>query len=152
MISKTFIVTSLLLTFTHISHADLSKTHTASPLEDKWVYVRASEASTLFIEKHLKGKERFFSIENDINGQHWFNELSNDTKFSFRIKEVSRNEMDVLIHYYAADYPVPQRTLIYPFRDVDDTWVVIHFYDNRENVMRFTTLAEKLGEIEYLSE
>lgn len=149
---KNYIIVLLFVVFSLASKADLSQTHTASPLEGAWLYVRASEASTLFIEEHNKGKERFYSIENDELGNSWFSEYSLDTKYSYRIKELTRNELDILIHYHAEDYPAPQRTLIYPFRDVDDTWVVIHFYEGRENVMRFSTLAEKLDEIEYLNE
>ena len=124
-------------------------THTLTPLKDEWLYVRASEASTLFISEHNKGKEVTCAIVEE-GGQLYFTEKSAEGTRSFEIDRIEKDDHTYEIFYQGDDFA--EKTLIYPFRDVDETWVIIHFTPEAENPVHFITLASNKDHIPYLNE
>ena len=145
------IVSILILTLgcSIIKAEDLSRTHTYSPLEGEWVYARASEASTLFIETQYKGKETFFHI-NDTNDGLYLIEQRPEASMSYPIDKIERKGLDIEISYKEGAN-APEKTLIYPYRDIDNAWVIIH-YTPGENGVHFITPSKYLSSIEYLNE
>lgn len=130
---------------------NLAQSHSLSPLEGQWLYVRVSEASTLFIEKAHKGKETTFTIQTHDNQPISFNETQGANQTQYNIKGVERKGDDIHITYEPAENN-PTKTLLYPFRDVDNTWAVIHYYTNRSNQLYFAAPASVLEGIDYIDE
>lgn len=144
-----YILLGLICANAALATANLSVTHKLTPLEDEWLYVRASEASTLFISEHNKGNEVTCAvIEKD--GRQFFTETSATGTRSFEIDRIEKNELAYEIYYKGDDFA--DKTLIYPFRDVDETWVIIHFTPGSENPVHFITLASNKASIPYLNE
>lgn len=129
---------------------ELSSTHTYSPLEGEWIYARASEASTLFIETKDKGMETFFHIQKDNKSSRLVEKKQGEMLNSYPIKSVNMNGLDIEIAYDQEDN-VPLKTLIYPYRDIDNTWVIIHYREG-ENDVHFITPSKFLASIDYLDE
>ena len=67
------------------------------------------------------------------------------------VKSISRNAMDITILYEANPEQI-ERTLIYPYRDIDQTWVLIHYKTQGENEMYFITPQQNWASIAYLNE
>lgn len=142
-------IAGLLWSQTIFATPAIDLTHTLSPIENEWLYVRASEASTLFISESDKGKETTCAvIEKD--GRRYFTEKSAKETRSFEIKRIEKDDRTYNLYYTGNDFA--ERTVIYPFRDVDETWVVIHFVPGSENPVHFITHASNKSSIPYLNE
>jgi len=127
----------------------LEETHTLSPIEGEWLYVRASEASTLFISESQKGKETTFSVREDT-GRFYFTEMSQGNERSFEIDRIEKDDRTYNLHYTGDEFA--ERTMIYPYRDVDEAWVLIHFTTEEENPVHFITRSSNKESIPYLNE
>lgn len=147
---RRFIYVSILLTFSHYCFAELSLTHTLSPLKGEWVYVRASEASTLFIETKNKANETFFEIV-EIGNQPFFKEYSKNFSKKLPIADIKKSGNEIEI-FYQEHSIAPAKTLIYPYRDIPEAWVIIHFNKGEENKVHFITSSKNLPKIEYYDE
>lgn len=140
---------ALLLASSTSATPSLELTHTLSPIEQEWLYVRASEASTLFISESEKGNETTYEIV-EKGDRRFFRESNKDTTRSYEIDRIEKENRDYIIHY--KDDGFAERTLIYPFRDVDEAWVLIHYMPQAENPVHFVTHASNKSNIPYLNE
>lgn len=126
----------------------------------KYVYTRASEASTLFIETRFRGREPHFILsKSDPDGtsrttpQKWtWKEFDGAKSTTWTAELVKISGADR--HFLLTDKEGREhKVLVYPFRDIEQTWVVIHYFpDREENPIFFATPFSRLPEIEYLDE
>ena len=126
----------------------------------KYVYTRASEASTLFIETKFRGREPHFELsesptagDSGATPQKWiWKEFdgSKSTTWTAELRKISGADR----HFLLTDKEGREhKVLVYPFRDIEQTWVVIHYFPDRdENPIFFATPFSRLPEIEYLDE
>ena len=142
-------LTGLLIAATAIAMPPLEQSHTLDPLKGEWLYVRASEASTLFLSEHSRGQETTCAIV-EKDGELYFTETAPSGTRSFAIERIEQQDRSYTLRYKGHSFA--EKTIIYPFRDVDETWVLIHFVAASENPVHFITLASNRANIPYLNE
>ena len=113
--------------------------------------MRASEASTLFIDKNLKGTEPYgHLIVLGKNNFQWL-EFDGQKTTRWKITAIDRNEKQLTLQFSTPtgnSTPSSPRLVIYPYRDIDNCLVMIRFDpEAEENPVRFATpysVKEKL--------
>ena len=112
-------------------------------LIEPWIFVRASEASTLFIDDSLKNREPYgHLLVGEDNRYQWLEFDGKRTK-RWKVAGTDRNEKQLTLHLTPIEEPVnggTSRLVIYPYWDIDNCLVMIRFDPGaEENPVRFST-------------
>lgn len=97
-------------------------------------YARASEASTLFIHENLASSPPYLRIEEKPTGVYWAEDFDGKQQRIFHITQVERKNNDLLIELVPTTKKSGRKRnyTIYPYRDIDNTFVVIQAIDGQE--------------------
>ncbi len=120
-----------------------------------WIFVRASEASTLFIDETLKGREPYgHLIVLDESRYQWL-EFDGVSTALWNVTCIERDERQMTVHLQsivANPEAKPSRLVVYPYWDIDDCLVMIRFDPGaEENPVRFSTPYSFKGNLPYLA-
>lgn len=108
-----------------------------------WIFVRASEASTLFIDESFKDREPYGHLV--VLGEKRTQWLEFDGKETtlWDVTGATRNEKELtlrLVPTAGETEKKPSRLVIYPYWDIDHCLVMIRFDPGaEENPVRFST-------------
>lgn len=116
---------------------------TLRDLIEPWIFVRASEASTLFIDDNLKNREPYgHLLVADNNQYHWL-EFDGTRTELWKVSGIDRSEKQLTLHLTPINGHEDgraSRLVIYPYWDIDNCLVMIRFDpDAEENPVRFST-------------
>lgn len=115
-----------------------------SDLYTPWVFARASEASTLFIEPHFRGKEPYGHIIKNADTLQWF-EFDGEQALIWKITRFEENDKELYLFLEDGG-----KVLVFPYWDIDQCLLVIRFTPNSdENPTRFSVPYQHLSEIPY---
>jgi len=118
-----------------------------SDLEKPWIFARASEASTLFIDPSLKGKEPYAHIIKQGDNLQWF-EFDGESSQLWKVDKHTVTDKELVLFLEGGG-----KVLIFPYWDIDHCLLIIRFStDGGENPTRFSVPYQYLSEIEYIKE
>lgn len=110
-----------------------------------WVFARASEASTLFIEPHFKGKEPYAHLLN-VNGSYQWFEFTGEHSLLWKVLSFEETEKELTLHLEGGG-----KVLAFPYWDIDHCLLIIRFDpDADENPTRFATPYQYLDTIPFM--
>ncbi len=108
-----------------------------------WVFVRASEASTLFIDDQFRGREPYGHLLAIGNDRFQWLEFDGSATTVWDVTEIHRSEKQLTLHLSATATDrekKPSRLVVYPYWDIDHCLVMIRFVPGaEENPVRFCT-------------
>ena len=137
----------LLLAQVH-AEAPIPKPHPVPKLADlykPWVFARASEASTLFIEPHFKGSEPYGHLVKTADALYWF-EFDGKKSDLWVVTEYKEADKQLELHLENGS-----RVLIFPYWDIDHCLLIIRKDSKLENnPTRFSVPYTLLPSIPYL--
>ena len=92
-----------------------------------WAFARASEASTLFVNQSFAKKRPYLRIREAAQGCLQFENFDGREKSVYAVREIVRRRDELVFRLAATDNSSQDDTVFtfYPYRDIDDTWVVI---------------------------
>ena len=138
---------SFWLVFLLISNVFAQKPHPVPELKDlykPWIFARASEASTLFIEPHFKGAEPYAHLINSKKKLQWF-EYDGVKGTIWNITHYTKTNKDLTLYIENGD-----RVVITPYWDIDHCLLIIRFTSDEEiNPTRFAVPYKNLTSIPY---
>ena len=122
-------------------------THLIQP----WAFVRASEASTLFIDEAFKGRAPYGHLIVLDAGKYQWLEFDGKATTIWKVREIKEGEADLQFSLKpVTEGGEPGRLLVYSYRDIDDCLVMIRFAEGaKENPVRFTTPYSGLKNLPY---
>jgi len=124
------------------------KPHPVPKLKDlhrPWVFARASEASTLFIEPHFKNTEPYAHIVQTAKTLEW---LEFDGRAFHKWKILKYTESDKELTLYLTN---GEKVLIVPYWDIDHCLLMIRFAPKSDtNPTRFAVPYQLLPSIPYM--
>ncbi|MEM0896488.1 MAG: hypothetical protein AAGJ79_06345 [Verrucomicrobiota bacterium] len=112
-------------------------------LIEPWIFVRASEASTLFIDEAFEGREPYGHLV--VRGEKDFQWLEFDGSVTrlWNVSAFVRDEKQLtltLIPVAGDGATEPSQLVVYPYWDIDDCLIMIRFDPGaEENPVRFST-------------
>lgn len=110
-----------------------------------WIFARASEASTLFIEPHFKGKEPYGHLIKKNESLQWF-EFDGNQSFVWNVSRYEETEKELRLFLEDGG-----KVLIFPYWDIDQCLLIIRFApDSEENPTRFSVPYQHLSKIPYM--
>ncbi len=110
-------------------------------------YARASEASTLFINDTFASTPPYLRIEENPEGVYFAEDFDGERKLFFHIKRVERKNDDLFIDLVPTvqNGGGDRRYTIYPYTDIDDTFVVIQAISDEEEKPVKWAIPAKFG-------
>ncbi len=92
-----------------------------------WAYARASEASTLFINKSVAKDRPYLRIGEGQNGCFHADSFDGRERRLYGIREIKKQRDELVFQLMPIDGSgdVESVFTFYPYWDIDDTWVVI---------------------------
>lgn len=118
-----------------------------------WIFVRASEASILFIDEDFKGIEPYGHLAKSKSGSHiWLEHDGKQTQF-WNVLSSAREAKQFVLILQPLDQPdaPTSRLVIYPYWDIDHCLVFIRFDPSQEeNPVRFATPYSFKNDLPYL--
>ena len=110
-----------------------------------WVFARASEASTLFIEPHFKEKEPYGHVVH-VNGKLDWLEFDGEKFLTWNIAKYEESDRELTLYLQGGG-----KVLIFPYWDIDHCLLMIRFDPSAEiNPTRFSVPYQLLPTIPYL--
>ncbi len=110
-----------------------------SDLVQPWLFVRASEASTLFIDESYEGREPYGHLTLSKTGEpeSWL-EYDGAATAVWKVGEVTRTDQQLELELFGSSSK--SKLVVYPFWDIDDCLIMIRFDEGQEeNPVRFST-------------
>jgi len=118
-----------------------------------WIFTRASEASTLFIEKDFKGREPYGNLF-QLSEEVWvWAEYDGEFTQLWKILSHEKDEKQLVLMLQPLAEPEaePSKLVVFPYWDIDHCLVMIRFVpDGEENPVRFATPYSFKDELPYL--
>jgi len=146
MCNRIFIITLLCLSL--VSHCLGQKPHPVPSIKDlyqPWVFARASEASTLFIEPHFKEREPYAHVVQTDEKFKWL-EFDGEKFHTWNITKYEESEKELTLHLKDGG-----KVLVFPFWDVDHCLLMIRFAPKEViNPTRFAVPYQLLPSIPYM--
>ena len=92
-----------------------------------WAYARASEASTLFINEAVAAAPPYMRIREPAPGCLHLESFDGRKRDHYAITEITRQRDELIFRLKPRDDPGAADVVftLYPYWDIDDTWVVI---------------------------
>ncbi len=92
-----------------------------------WAFARASEASTLFINQSIAAAPPFMRIQEPHTGCFKLESFDGRTRTVYDIDRVETRNDEIILHLSAQAGSTHDGAVftLYPYWDIDDTWVVI---------------------------
>ena len=119
-----------------------------------WLFVRASEASTLFIDESFRGREPYGHLTVVREGKYQWLEFDGKQTTLWDVVEVARDARQLTLQLTSTvggQETKDARLVIYPYWDIDNCLVMIRFDDGaEENPVRFSTPYSFKRELPYL--
>ena len=117
---------------------------TIADLHKPWLFARASEASTLFIEPHFKGKEPYAHVIKIKDKLQWMEYDGSGFKlWEVEATKTDKKELTLLLKGGG-------RVLIFPYWDIDHCLVMIRFAPGKEtNPTRFAVPYHLLPKVPF---
>ena len=110
-----------------------------------WVFARASEASTLFIEPHFKGVEPYAHLIKQEKVLHWF-EYDGKRSHLWEVIKYTEGDKELTLFLEGGT-----KIVLFPYWDIDQCLLIIRFEPTEEeNPTRFSTPYQYLSKIPYL--
>ena len=119
-----------------------------------WIFVRASEASTLFIDENFKSREPYGHLILLEKDSFLWLEYSGTQTQLWQVTKSTRDEKQLTLLLQPFEDPAakPSRLVIYPYWDIDHCLVMIRFDpEAEENPVRFATPYELKTTLPYLA-
>jgi len=123
-------------------------------LQEPWLFVRASEASTLFMDENFKEAAPFGHLALLSSGVKLWTEFDGrKTEFWIVLSSEKREKQWTLeLQPLAKPKADPERLVIYPYWDIDQCLVMIRFVPGAaENPVHFATPYEFKDSLPYLA-
>ena len=127
---------------------------TLNDLIKPWIFVRASEASTLFIDENFKDREPYGHLVLFGKDSHLWLEYDGTRTQLWRVTKEIRDEKQLTLTLRPFENPEAKlsKLLIYPYWDIDHCLVMIRFDpEAEENPVRFSTPYEFKTTLPYLA-
>lgn len=118
-----------------------------------WAYARASEASTLFINQSVAKERPYLRIREAEDGCLQFESFDGRERSVYAVREIVKRRDELVFELSAIGGASLDDTIFtfYPYRDIDDTWVVIHAIPGRdEKPIHFAIPQELAHRIEVM--
>lgn len=110
-----------------------------------WIFARASEASTLFIEPHFKGKVPYAHIIQTKNKLYWF-EFDGIHSSLWKVHKYSEQEKQLTLYLEDGG-----EVLILPYWDIDHCLLIIRKIPTKEeNPTHFAVPYQHLQSIPFI--
>ena len=110
-----------------------------------WVFARASEASTLFIEPHFKGSEPYAHLIKQEKVLHWF-EYDGKQSHLWKVTKYTEDDKELTLFLEGG-----AKVVVFPYWDIDHCLLIIRFDPSlEENPTRFSVPYQHLKGIPYL--
>lgn len=92
-----------------------------------WAYARASEASTLFINKSVAKARPYLRIGEGQNGCFHADSFDGRERRLYEIQAITKQRDELVFQLEPIDGSGDAKSIFtfYPYWDIDDTWVVI---------------------------
>ena len=118
-------------------------------LVQPWLFVRASEASTLFIDEAFKDSEPYgLLLKKGEDGHAWL-EFDGEKTTVWQVDGTERNEKQLTLSLTRENRT--SKLVVYPYWDIDHCLIMIRFEpDAEENPVRFATPYHFMKELPYL--
>lgn len=118
-----------------------------------WAFARASEASTLFINRSVAASPPFMRIREPRHGCFTLESFDGQVATTYEITAVERRGDEIILRLSRQRSAGREGAVftLYPYRDIDDTWVVIQDIPGlEEKPIRFALPAHLAHRIEVL--
>lgn len=123
------------------SHASPKLAHFYKP----WLFARVSEANTLFIEPHFKGKIPFAHLIKTDHSLSWC-EFDGEKNFLWEITKVDEQDSQLTLELGDAG-----EVVVFPYPDIEHCLLIIRKAPNaKENPTRFAVPYQHLGAVPFL--
>lgn len=122
-------------------------------LRHPWLFVRASEASTLFIDKNFKNREAYGNLLELSDGVKLWAESDGVVTELWQVISSEKDDKQLTLQLQPLANPTaePSRLVVFPYWDIDHCLVMIRFVpDADENPVRFATPYHFKDELPYL--
>ena len=127
---------------------DERQPHPTPKLKDlykPWVFARVSEANTLFIEPHFKGKIPFGHLIKTDQSLYWC-EFDGEKNFLWKVTKFTEQDKQLSLELGDAG-----EVLVFPYWDIDHCLLIIRKDPKaKENPTRFAVPYQHLGAIPFL--
>ena len=118
-----------------------------------WAFARASEASTLFINQSIAAAPPFMRIKEPKPGCFTLESFDGRNRTVYDVDRVETRNDEIILHLSAQSGAAHDGAVftLYPYWDIDDTWVVIQDIPGlEEKPIRFALPRELAHRIEVL--
>lgn len=118
-------------------------------LVQPWLFVRASEASTLFIDEAFEGSEPYGLLLQKEGGGHAWLEFDGESSLMWSVDSSEKSEKQLTLQLSRGEKT--SKLVVYPYWDIDHCLIMIRFEpDEEENPVRFATPYQFKDELPYL--
>ncbi|MEM9282381.1 MAG: hypothetical protein AAGA96_11170 [Verrucomicrobiota bacterium] len=114
-----------------------------------WLFVRASEASTLFIDEAFEGSEPYGLLMKKEDGGHVWLEFDGENSAMWTVESFEKGEKQLTLQL--SQGASTSKLVVYPYWDIDHCLIMIRFVqDAEENPVRFATPYQFKDSLPYL--